>query len=159
MSKTHYLKELQPSHYLLVREVYRDAIENLGSAYYTEQQIDAWSSLAILPGVLDNAIEKGKGWISFNDQTIAAFAVRYPLDRVALLYCRAGYARKGHATALLQQIELEAQAEGQKKLVTEASIFSYHLFIKLGWIIITPEIIQIAGIDFNRFCMQKTLKF
>ena len=157
MSKTHHLKKLESSHHLLVREVYKDAVENLAKVYYTDQQIEAWASLAILPGVLDKAIQHGKGWISCKDQRIAAFAVRYPLNRLALLYCRSCYARQGHATALLNHIELEAQEEGYKYLVTEASMFSYPLFIKLGWILDTLETIQIAGVDFQRFRMSKSL--
>ncbi len=157
MSNSHYLQPLQLEHHGEVKEVYQEAIENLGHIFYSEEQIQAWSTLAILPGVLDESLHKGKGWISLKKNKIVAFALRYPPDRLALLYCRSDFGRSGHATALLRHIELEAFQEGLKSLSTEASSFSYPLLLKLGWFLIKPELIQIADIIFKRYRMQKQL--
>ena len=151
----HYLKPLQPVHNSIVREIYMDAIENLDDVLYTDQQIKAWSSLAFLPSVLDDVLSSGKGWISLQNKEIAAFAVRYPLDRLALLYCRSNFSRQGHATSLIKQIEQEAFREGQYLLKTEASFLSFPLLMKLGWSLVRPEYIEIGGVEFKRFLMQK----
>ena len=159
MTNNNYLRALEYSDYKVIREIYVDAIENLGQAFYTKQQIHAWSGLAFLPGILDESLQSGKGWISSVDSNdeIAAFAVRYPLDRLALLYCRSIFTRQGHATGLLNHIKQEALQEGQKYLFTEASAFSFPLLKKHGWTLIVPEIIQIGGIDFKRYRMQLKL--
>ena len=101
MCVRHQLKPLQPSDYRVVREIYADAIQFQGQSFYTKEQIEAWSALAWLPGVLDRPLSEGLGWLSLQNQTVVAFAVRYPLDRLALLYCRSGFHRKGHASSLL----------------------------------------------------------
>tara|TARA_Y100001968_G_scaffold75381_1_gene66871 strand:- start:25 stop:510 length:486 start_codon:yes stop_codon:yes gene_type:complete len=153
------LRPLESHDHVQVREIYIDAIENLGEAFYSKEQISAWSALACLPGVLDESLRDGKGWLSCSDRNeeIAAFAVRYPSDRLALLYCRSSYGRQGHATTLINHMIQEAQQEGQKYLFTEASFFSYPLLIKLGWQLIQTQAIEIAGVKFKRYLMKLKL--
>ena len=152
-----YLRRLRPSDDSVVREVYANAIQSQGLLLYSQDQIDAWSSIAWLPGILDVTLSKGRGWVSCENEVIEAFALRYPLNRLALLYCRGRSARKGHATALLDRLELEACNEGEACLFTEASLFSYPLLVKRGWTLITSEIIDIAQIRFERYLMKKVL--
>ena len=149
------LEPLQATHHFDVRSVYSDAIQTQAFSLYTHEQICAWSALAWLPGVLDKPLQEGRGWISIRSDQIEAFGLRYPSDRLALLYCRGRSANQGHATALLDRIELEAMEEGQIRLVTEASLFSYSLLLKRGWIIRSSERIQIGGVGFKRFLMEK----
>ena len=86
---------------------------------------------------------------------IEAFAVIYPKDRLALLYCRGRSSRQGHATDLLNKIEEEAQQDETNRLLTEASLLSYQLFLSNGWKIISPETIEIGGVGFCRYLMEK----
>ena len=149
------LQPLRPSDCIAVREVYADAIESQGKVFYTKKQIQAWSELAWVPGILDPPLFHGRGWISFENQNIAAFAVRYPLDRLALLYCRGCFSRRGHGSLLLDHVEQEAFDEGQTRLETEASLFSYPLLLRRGWKFIAIEKIEIGGVSFDRYLMEK----
>ena len=159
MFDNYQLKSLRSSDWLEVREVYVDAIQLQAGGLYTKAQIQAWSSLGFLPGVLDKALINGQGWISWSncDKEIVAFAIRYPLDRLALLYCRSRFTRQGHATALLKRIYVDAKQDGQDFLSTEASSFSMPLFLKLGWTLIKPQSIEIAGVSFERYLMKVKL--
>ena len=140
-----------------VRCLYENSINSLGKEFYNKEQLKAWSALAWVPGVLDRALEEGEGWISLEKREIAAFAVRFPMNRLALLYCRGRFARRGHGTALLQLLESHACKEGQEFLLAEASSCSYPLFLKRGWKLKSPEQIKIAGVDFTRYLMWKKL--
>jgi len=142
---------------MTLREVYEDAIRNCNNLSYSQEQIEAWSALAYLPGILDKPLKQGLGWVSCVNQTIEAFALRYPHNRLALLYCRGRSSRQGHATALLHQIEEDTQKDRPITLKTEASLCSCQLLLRHGWIIIAPEEIQIGGIHFSRYLMEKTL--
>ena len=106
-------------------------------------------------GVLDRTLLEGVGWISGADE---AFALRYPLDRLALLYCCGRAARQGHASMLLNQIEADARAEGVAELRTEASQLSCPLLQRRGWRVVAPETISIAGVLFERYRMVKSLR-
>ncbi len=157
MSIIYQLKPLSRSDHSAVRDTYADAIESQGQVFYTKDQISAWASLAWLPGILDPVLETGKGWVVIKRGQVEAFAVRYPMDRLALLYCRGRSARQGYATTLLKQVELEARQEGQSILLAEASSFSYSLLLKCGWKLKAPETISIGGVDFERYRMAKKL--
>ena len=108
---TYQLRQIKPQDNSVLREVYADAIKSQAFLLYSKKQVDAWSSLAWVPGVLDRPLSEGKGWLSFNEEGIEAFALRFPHDRLALLYCRGRSARRGHATALLKKLELDAIEE------------------------------------------------
>ena len=140
-----------------LREVYEDAIRTCDKSLYSQEQIDAWSALAYLPGVLDKPLKHGCGWVSCVHRTIEAFALKYPQNRLALLYCRGRSSRQGHATALLHQIEEDTLGQRPIKLKTEASLCSYQLLLRNGWRIVAPEEIQIGGVSFSRYLMEKTL--
>ncbi len=142
---------------MALRDIYEDAVINCDKSLYSQEQIDAWSSLAYLPGVLDKALKHGSGWVSCVNDTVEAFALKYPQNRLALLYCRGRSSRQGHATALLHQIDEDTRKEKFIKLKTEASLCSYRLLLRNGWKIIAPEEIQIAGVLFSRYLMEKTL--
>ena len=148
------LRLIVPADAVLLREIYADAIESQASELYSDQQVKSWAALAWLPGVLDQTLKQGSGWISGED---AAFAMRYPQDRLALLYCRGRAARQGHGKALLERLEADAIADGVRSLRTEASQFSRPLFERYGWSLVAPETITIAGVLFERYRMHKAL--
>ncbi len=141
----------------LLREVYVDAIESQCGDFYTTEQIQAWTALAWLPRILDRALLEGKGWLVSSRAEIEAFALRQPLNRLALLYSRGRSARRGFATALLNKIEIDALHEGHAYLVTEASMCSQQLFLKCGWAFQAIEKIKIGGVSFERYRMKKKL--
>ena len=148
------LRLIVPADEILLREIYADAIESQAPQLYSDQQVKSWAALAWLPGVLDQTLKQGSGWISGED---AAFAMRYPQDRLALLYCRGRAARQGHGKALLERLEADAIADGVRSLRTEASQFSRPLFERYGWSLVAPETITIAGVLFERYRMHKAL--
>ena len=156
-SLNRYLRPCESSDELALREVYADAIRTCVGSSYSQEQIEAWSALAYLPGILDKPLKEGVGWVSCVNKTIEAFALRYPNNRLALLYCRGRSSRQGHATALLHQIESDTFKERPINLKTEASLCSYKLLLNHGWKIIAPEEIQIGGVNFTRYLMEKTL--
>ena len=61
-------------------------------------------------------------------------------------------------TAVVERIEMEAQAEGVERLCTEASQLSRPLLERRGWRVVAPEIIAIAGVPFERYRMDKPLR-
>ena len=63
-----------------------------------------------------------------------------------------------HGTALLEQIEGEAQLEGVDRLRTEASQLSRPLLESRGWRVVAPETISIGGVPFERYRMDKPLR-
>ena len=122
---------------------------------YNKEQKRAWASQAWDNKIFDLTINEGKGWLIHEKNRVIAFASRYPSNRIALLYCKGDFQRKGYGTRLLHKLEKEAKKEGLSFLSTEASLISYKLFLRNNWEIVRKEKIIIKNIIFDRYKMIK----
>ena len=138
-----------------IKRVYFDSIISINESIYSIEQKRAWASQAWNNKSILKSISKGKGWLINKKGKTIAFATRYPINRIALLYCRGDSQRKGYGSKLLYKIEKEAKKENLTFLTTEASLISYKLFIKNRWEIIRKEKIIINNINFERYKMIK----
>ena len=160
------LRQLLSSDHADLLEVYRQAVASCPAELYTSQQRLAWG-LQAGDGKAENTpshdllrcLQRGPGLVSCDaDGHIAAFAVREPRDRLALLYCRPDRQRRGHGRALIEAIEQQARAEGLRQLRTEASLVSQPLLERLGWQRSWQEELMINGVRFRRFRLHKPLQ-
>ena len=152
------LRQITLKDQLDLKKVYFDAIQSLNEKIYSKEQKRAWSSQAWNNANFDKSITKGKGWLLSKQGIIIAFATRYPMDRIALFYCKGKFQRKGFGTRLLHKLEDEAKKENIDYLSTEASLISYKLFLKNEWKIIRKEKVIINNIFFERYKMIKNIK-
>ena len=152
------LKQITQKDQLELKKVYFDSIISIDENIYSKEQKVSWASQAWDNKVFDLAIEKGQGWLINEKNKVIAFALRYPKNRIALLYCRGESQRKGYGTRLLNKLEKEAKKEGIPSLFTEASLISYKLFLKNKWKIIRKEKVIINNIFFERYKMTKIIK-
>ena len=152
------LRQITIKDQMELKKVYFESIQSLDENIYSQEQKRAWSSQAWNNPNFDNSITKGKGWLISKQGTIIAFATRYPTDRIALLYCKSKFQRKGFGSKLLHKLEDEAKKQGLDSLTTDASLISYKLFLKNKWEIIRKEKVNINKIFFERYKMIKTLQ-
>jgi len=152
------LRQITIKDQLELKKVYFDAIQSLDEKIYSKEQKRAWSSQAWHNPNFNKSIIKGKGWLISKQGIIIAFAIRYPVDRIALFYCKAKFQRKGYGSKLLHKLEDEAKKDGLDSLYTEASLISYELFLKNKWKIIRKEKVIINNIFFERYKMTKIIE-
>lgn len=161
------LRLLQPDDAGAALAVLVDAVQSQAPALYRQDQVRAWCEHACAKADLPAALARGHGWASMAcedsasplppDESLEAFALRDPPDRLSLLYCRGRSSRQGRATDLLQAVETSAFAEGHRRLRTEASQFSRPLLERHGWSVEAPEVVLLAGVSFERWRMVKHL--
>ena len=152
------LKQITIKDQLELKKIYFDSIQSLDEKLYSLEQKRAWSSQAWDNPIFNKSIIHGKGWLLSEKGINIAFAIRYPNNRISLLYCRAKFQRKGCGTKLLHKLEDEAKREGLDFLSTEASMIGYRLFLKNEWKIIRKEKVIINNIFFERYNMTKIIK-
>ena len=152
------LRQITIKDQLELKKIYFDSIQSLDEKLYSREQKRAWSSQAWDNPNFDKSITHGKGWLLSEKGIIIAFAIRYPNNRISLLYCRGKFHRKGYGTKLLHKLEDEAKKEGLDYLSTEASMISYRLFLKNRWEIVRKEKVIINNIFFERYKMTKIIK-
>ena len=152
------LRQITIKDQLELKKVYFDSIQSIDEKIYSKEQKRAWSSQAWDNPNFDKLITQGKGWVLLEKGIIIGFAIRYPKNRIALLYCKGKFQRKGCGSKLLHKLENEAKSEGLDSITTEASLISYRLFLKNEWKIISKEKIIINNIFFERYKMTKLIK-
>jgi len=141
-------------------EVYHDAVTSQALGLYSNVQLQAWADHGWQSDAIDQALADGYGLASCSNhgqQSIEAFGILCPIDRLALLYCRGRSCRQGRSTAILEALENHAREAGCSQLHTEASQLSRPLLTRLGWEIEAQEEVRFAGVFFIRWRMIKTL--
>ena len=152
-----HLRQINTKDKVKVKSIYFDSINSIDGSIYSPEQKFAWSSQAWENPEFDKAIENGEGWVAEKNYDLKGFAIRYPKDKLSLLYCRNNSKRIGIGTLLINKIEEEAKKENLTYLKTEASLISYKLLLKHNWEIIRKEKIIIKNTNFIRYKMIKNL--
>ena len=140
-----------------LKSIYFDSINSIEGSVYSAEQKFAWSSQAWDNPEFDNVLANGKGWVVEINSDLKGFAIRYPLNKLSLLYCRKNFKRKGIGTLLINKIEDSAKKDNINCIKTEASLISYKLLLRNNWEIIRREKIIIQNISFIRYKMFKNL--
>ena len=151
------LRQITNKDQLELKKIYFDAIKSINEIIYSKEQKMAWISQAWKNPNFKESFDKGKGWLIEGKGIILAFAIRYPTNRISLLYCKGNSQKKGYGTRLINKLEEEAKREGLHYLYTEASLISYGLFLKYDWEIIRKEKVIINNKYFVRYKMKKNL--
>ena len=149
------LKQITKKDQFDLKKLYFNSIFTIDKRIYSLEQKRAWASQVWDNKNFELCMNDGNGWLINKEERVIAFALRYPNNRIALLYCAGDSQRKGYGTILIRKLEKEAKEEGLPFLLTEASLISYKLFLRNKWKIIRKEKITIKNIIFDRYKMMK----
>ena len=151
----HQVRRLNSNDHDALVEIYRQAVLGSTAELYSEAQQWAWAEQS---NTLRSLLRKGEGFVISNQRDEPmAFSLRYPADRLALLYSHPSTQRQGCGRLLIEAIEHAARADALAALRTEASLISRPLFERLGWQVSWREELRIGGVPFKRFRMHKRL--
>tara|TARA_Y100000589_G_scaffold305936_1_gene320283 strand:- start:87 stop:548 length:462 start_codon:yes stop_codon:yes gene_type:complete len=151
------LRQITIKDQMTLKRIYFDSIQSIDERIYSKEQKFAWSSQAWINLEFNKSLTKGKGFIMEDKKKYIGFAIRYPENKLSLLYVKGRYVRKGIGNMLIKAIEKDAKNEGISSINTEASLLSYKLLLKNHWEIIRKEKIIIQKIIFFRYKMFKNL--
>tara|TARA_Y100001978_G_scaffold128598_1_gene114846 strand:- start:725 stop:1186 length:462 start_codon:yes stop_codon:yes gene_type:complete len=151
------LKQITKKDQLKLKAVYFDSVSSIDENIYSKDHKFAWASQAWENNEFQKSLLKGIGSKLICNNDIIGFAIRYPENRLSLLYVKGNFKRKGFGTMLLNSIESDALKSGINKLMTEASLISYKLLLKRNWEIDRKEKVNIKGFIFDRYRMFKNL--
>ena len=151
------LRQITIKDQINLKRIYFDSIQSIDEKVYNKEQKLAWSCQAWINLEFHKSITKGKGFIMEDLNKEIGFAIRYPKNKLSLLYVRGNFRRKGIGNILIKAIEKEAFKEGISSIETDASLLSYKLFLKNNWKKISKEKIIIQNIQFCRYKMFKDL--
>lgn len=136
--------------------VFRAAVRETASAFYSPEQIGAWVGGVDEAGWNQRRQERGTV-VAVVDGEVAGFGDVDAAGYLDMLYVAPGFARRGVATALLRELEARAVALGAKRLSTSASLAARPLLERLGFTVEREQRPVRLGVELVNYAMVKPL--
>lgn len=139
-----------------VKRVFKDAVLNIGTHAYDQEQVHAWAAFAD-DSVFDDQLKEGITIVAEQQDEIVGFGQLHPLNHIALLYVDSHHANRRIGSELAKRLERHAEDSGMKALSVEASKIARPFFEKQGYAVLDKEVIDRNGVEFERFLMHKRI--
>lgn len=137
------------------KKVHREAIREIASKDYSEDEIDAWASFDDY-GSIDNDVVEG--WVAIADGELVGFAdYRKDEGRVINVYVNPDYLREGIGSRLLEQVLQDARNRGLDELTAEASVTAKEFYQSHGFEVVEETVHETNGEELQAFKMRKSL--
>ncbi len=127
------LRPYLPEDTALLREIFRDSIEELTADDYTEAQQEAWASAADDEGAFGKKLAGELTLVATMGGSPVGFAALAGKDKIDMLYVHPAAAGQGIAAMLVDALEKLAGGRGADKLFVDASDTARGFFEKRGY--------------------------
>lgn len=137
-----------------------DAIETIGPARYSDDQIAVWSGRHNNPSRLAELAPDGVIiFVAVDECDVpAAFALLEPDGHLDQLYCSPAHSRNGLPDRLLAAAEDHASALSISRLYTEASELARPAFERAGYAVTHRRDFDLDGVTIHNYAMEKLLR-
>lgn len=129
--------------------LFEQVVRCSGPEHYSAEQVEQWALGARHPGFVSQ-LREHHGWVAELANVPLGFVTLSADGHLSLLYVSADHQRQGLGNLLLTTALAGARALGLKQITTEASTFSYELFLRHGFTLSGLECVERGGIIFTR---------
>lgn len=128
------LRPFLPTDAPVLREIFRDSIEDLTADDYTEAQQEAWASAADDLGVFKTKLSGQLTLVATLEGSPVGFASLEGKDKIDMLYVHPAATGQGVGAMLVDALEKLAGARGTERLTVDASDSARGFFEKRGYV-------------------------
>jgi putative acetyltransferase len=118
-----------------IRKLFYETITTINAKDYNAQQLETWASGAENKAFWKEQIEKQYFIIAENDEYLIGFASLTLDGYLDFVYVHKNHQKEGIASALFENIWIEANRINLTKIWTDASITARPFFLKKGFVI------------------------
>ena len=139
--------------------LYRRSVEAIGPRDYTAEQVAAWAALALSPERIEALSRDGRRLLVAveGDGPPLAFGDLEADGHIHFLYCAPEAAGRGVASALYDELERTARAQGLTRLYSEASEAARRFFAKKGFTVLAKREFEVGGVPIHNYAVEKRL--
>jgi putative acetyltransferase len=128
------LRPYLPADASLLREIFRDSIEELTADDYTAAQQEAWASVAGNVADFGKKLSGQLTLVATLEGSPVGFAALEDKDKIGMLYVHPATAGQGVGATLIDALEKLAGSRGAPKLTVDASDNARGFFEKRGYV-------------------------
>jgi putative acetyltransferase len=151
------LRPFLPADAPLLREIFRDSIEELTSDDYTEAQQEAWASVADDVKEFRNKLSGQLTLVATLEGSPVGFAAIEGKDKIDMLYVHPAATGQGVGAMLIDALEKLAGSRGTARLTVDASDSARGFFEKRGYVAQRRNSISIGDEWLANTTLQKQL--
>jgi putative acetyltransferase len=151
------MRPFLPADAALLREIFRDSIEELTSDDYTEAQQEAWASAADDADDFREKLSTQMTLVATLEGSPVGFASLEGKDKIGMLYVHPAATRQGVGAMLVDALEKLVASRGVAKLIVDASDSARGFFEKRGYIAQQRNSISIGDEWLANTTLQKQL--
>ena len=140
-----------------LRDIFRQTVLKLAPSLYSSDQVTAWSLSPNNQERFCSFIFAPDTYLLIENDITIGFCGLENNGHIASLYVDADYTRQGYGTKLLIYVLEKGVQQGITRFFTEASFFSYHVFLRCGFELVTMETVNYNNVLFQRYKMEKTI--
>lgn len=144
---------------IALAELFYQSVVTVAPQQYSAKQVQAWASFSRNIESFSKFILEPTTFIAEENDRLLGFAGITADGHLTSLYVRGDYNRQGIGSKLLNKIIEYSQINKIDQLYCEASKFSKPLFEKFGFVVYELEQVEINGVLFQRYLMNRTQKF
>jgi putative acetyltransferase len=128
------MRPFLPADAALLREIFRDSIDDLTGDDYTAAQQDAWASSAADLATFGQRLASQLTLVATLEGSPVGFAALEGKDKIDMLYVHPAASGQGIAAMLIDALERLAGGRGAEKLTVDASDSARGFFEKRGYV-------------------------
>lgn len=139
------LRPYLPADAPLLREIFRDSIEQLTADDYSAAQQEAWASAADDAQAFAKKLGGGLTLVATLSGSPVGFASLAGKDKIDMLYVHPAAAGQGVGAMLIDALEKLASSRGAAKLAVDASDTARGFFEKRGYVAQQRNSVSVGG--------------
>jgi putative acetyltransferase len=151
------LRPYRPDDAAALLALYRDTIRRVNSRDYSPAQIAAWASDDIDPARWSSRFDGRFVALAEEDGQPVGFVDMESCGHIDRLFVSADHQGRGIGRQLLVAGVAEARRTGIVRLCTEASITARPFFEAQGFVVVSPQVVTVRGVDFVNYRMERVL--
>ena len=137
-----------------IAKIFPQAIHQIASECYTEEQCLAWSEKQPNPAHWEQRCAEKKPFVYLSKGTVVGFIELDPDGHIDCLYVHPNEKRKGIASSLIQHALDKCNERGTDTVYVEASICARPVFEKIGFQTIAEKEVKIGKTKLINFNMK-----
>lgn len=138
--------------------IYYNTIHRINIKHYTQEQVDVWAPESSLDGESwAKKFLRTDPIIAVVGNKVVGFAELEPNGHIDCFYCHHEWIGRGIGSALMNEIFKRAKNFNIDRLFSEVSITAKPFFEKLGFVVLSEQLMVRKGIELTNYKMERKL--
>ncbi len=152
------IRKYKKSDCIQITELFFETVHSVNSKDYTKAQLDVWANGKIDIAIWNQSFLEHHTLVAEENNKIIGFGDMDNTGYLDRLYVHKDYLRKGIATAIMVELERQANKQGILILTTHASITAKPFFEKQCYHVIRENIVVRGDEKLRNYIMEKHLQ-